>query len=84
VDPGKVVASRLPFVPFYSRGSWVVTPVVQDCKQLLYDAKKKDAVYLVIDDGMLRNNMTLEDCLGSLITVKEFRDGDDFVTIYRL
>ena len=84
MDPGKVVASRLPFVPFYSRGKWAVTPVVKDCKQLLDAAKKSEAAYLVIDDGMLRKNITIEDCLTSLITVKEFRDGGDFVTIYRL
>jgi hypothetical protein len=84
VDPGKVVASRLPFVPFYSRGNWVVTPVVKSCKQLLYAARKKDATYLVIDDVMLRNNISMEDCLTSLETVKEFRDGEDFVNIYRL
>jgi len=84
MDPGKIIASRLPFVPFYSRGNWVVTPVVKSCKQLLYAARKKDATYLVIDDGMLRSNISMEDCLTSLVTVKEFRDGDDFVNIYRL
>ncbi|MCX5842557.1 MAG: hypothetical protein NT022_02195, partial [Deltaproteobacteria bacterium] len=55
-----------------------------NCKQLLDTVTKKEANYLVMDDGMLSKTFKPEDCPASLVAVKEFRDGEDFVNIYRL
>jgi hypothetical protein len=84
VDPGRVVASRLPIVPFYSRGSWVVLPERRKCMKLIDIARDKKAEYFVLDDAIQKNLQWNEECHRVLKPVREMRAGDDFVTIYRL
>jgi len=84
VDPGRVVASRLPFVSFYSQGSWVALPERRKCMKLIDIARDKKAEYFVLDDTIQKDLQWNDECRRTLKPVKEVRAGDDFVIIYRL
>lgn len=84
VDPGKVVASRLPFAAFYSHGTWVVLPERRKCMKLVDIAKNEGARYVVLDYTHEKNLEWSDECQRNLKLVKEIRSGEDFVVIYRV
>ena len=84
IDPGKVVASRLPIAPFYSHGTWIVLPTRGGCSKFIDTARNKKAEYFILDDVLEQEIKWSEECLQILRPIKEIRVGDDFVTINRL
>lgn len=83
IDPGKAIASRLPYVAFYSRGSWVALPERRKCNKLIDIAKDKNADYLVLDDTLLRGSEWSLECKHPMKLIKEIRWRDKFLEIYR-
>jgi len=84
-DPGRLIASRLPLVPFYGKGEWVViSPKLRECSQLLEAVREKDADYLVVDEKLEKAIPESKRCMETFPMVGEYRDARDFVKIYRL
>ena len=87
-DKGSTIASTRPYMSFYSRGKWVYisvdSPDVSSPPDLLCSATRKGAAYFVFDETMQQNSPMLGAYLSRLSMVKEIRQGNDFVVIYRL
>jgi 4-amino-4-deoxy-L-arabinose transferase-like glycosyltransferase len=84
IDPGKVIASRLPIVPFYSRGTWIVLPIRGDCSKFIDTARNNKAKYFILDDVLEEEIKWSKECRKILQPFNEIRLGHDFVTINRL
>lgn len=88
VDPGSVIASRLPMVPFYAEGRAVVLRgtiergLTADQFNKIID--EEQVKYIAIDEQMERDLSYLKDYTAGLRLLKEFRDGDYFVRVYRI
>jgi len=89
IDPGKKIASRLPFVSFYSKGEWVniyrEISKIKNCEELSLSFKKNNIEYFIVDEKMYRENELLRgNCLLNFTLVKEFTEQREFVNIYRI
>lgn len=84
-NPGRKIASRLPLGPFYGKGEWVILPPkVTDCSELLAAAREKNADYLLLDENLGKAIPETELCMKVFPLIREYRDGKNFVKIYRL
>ncbi len=88
IDPGSVVVSRLPMAPFYAQGAPVVLRGRMEkgltVEQLNRIISENHAEYIVVDEQMERNLGFLRDYISRLPLLKEFRDKEYFVRVYRL
>jgi 4-amino-4-deoxy-L-arabinose transferase-like glycosyltransferase len=84
-DPGQRIVSRLPFVPFYSGGTWVPITGTEKCPQLMALVKANKARYFVLDDVVQREAEQVDECLKTFFEpVIDLARDKDFVKILRL
>jgi 4-amino-4-deoxy-L-arabinose transferase-like glycosyltransferase len=86
-DPGRKIVSRLPLVPFYSKGEFIdITTLakVKDCTQLTGFMNKTGAKYLIYDDRMVGNPLFKDNCLSKFKPIKKISCNDEFVIILRI
>jgi 4-amino-4-deoxy-L-arabinose transferase-like glycosyltransferase len=87
-DPHTVVASRLPLVPFYSRGEWSYLPWlargVDTCPALFAQAQQKGVPYAAVDEKVEKENPFIAECLKSVQPIAKFGDNEEFLKLYRL
>jgi len=86
--PRTVVASRLPFVPFYSRGEWWYLPWfaegVDTCPAFFAKAQSKHVAYAAVDERVEKDNPFIAKCLRPLTPIACFGDAHEFVKLYQL
>lgn len=84
-DPGKRIASRLPHVPFYGKGEWVViSPKVQNCSMLQATVREGGAHYLIVDGNLEKAVPQPDACFEGLQAAEEYHGGRHVVKVYRL
>jgi hypothetical protein len=87
-DPHTIVASRLPFISFYSRGKWSYLPWlakgVDTCPEFFAQAQMEGVAYAAVDEKIARENPFIAECLNTMEPVVKFDDDNEFVKIYRL
>jgi 4-amino-4-deoxy-L-arabinose transferase-like glycosyltransferase len=87
-DPGSIVASRLPIVCFYSKGTCVTLAVeMSEDKTLarfLNIVTEKKVKYLAFDEQTEKELPFLRDYLSNMLVDREFRESHNFLRIYKL
>ena len=93
-DPEKKIASRIPLVPFYSKGEWVniveEIKAAKDCNGLMDTLKKMGVKYIVVDEVLTKYakeksiDMEARGCVIEMPCVANFKNPDEFVRILRL
>jgi hypothetical protein len=87
-DPGALIASGLPLTPFYARGRWAdidrVLPKTGGCDRFEQAMRDRGIGYLSLDEKSYAEYPMVSKCTASFPCLAEFRDGENFVKIFRI
>jgi hypothetical protein len=87
-DPGATIAARLPLTAFYAKSKWTAfdneVANTSDCGQLNLTMEKKGISYVVVDDKTDKEDRAIFRCMAPQSYLVEFRDGKDFVRLYKI
>lgn len=87
-DPHRIIASRLPLIPFYGKGEFRYLPTLSagatTCPQLMGQMRGAGVGYAAVDEKVEKETPFVAACLKPLIPVAVFGEGEEFVMLYRL
>jgi len=87
-DSGATIAARLPLTAFYAKSKWVGfhqgLARMEDCSQLNSAMERSNISYIVVDDKTNDDYPAIFQCMVSRSYLVEFKDGKDFVRLYRI
>jgi hypothetical protein len=87
-DPHRIVASRLPLIPFYGKGEFRYLPALatgdQTCPQFIEHLRGAGVSYAAVDEKVEKENPFAAECLKPLTPIASFGSSEEFVKLYSL
>ena len=87
-DPHRIVASRLPLIPFYGKGEFRYLPPPaagnQTCPQFIGSLRGMGVSYVAVDEKVEKETPFIAGCLSPLVPVAVFGNSEEFVKLYSL